>query len=700
MKIRGSIFFSIIVLGVFVAATYFPKVDATDKEKVILQTLVTRLNKYHYNPQKINDDFSEKVFDYYLDNIDNARRWLTQDDVNKLRLFRSEIDDEILNGQLDFFDLSLEILEKGITKTQQYYQEVLSQPFDFTKDEKIELDGKKRGFAKNDEALKEYWNHYMKYQVMIRLEQKLEDQKKLREDEEAKSYEALEKEARDKVLEIYNDWFARMKKTKRANRLSNYLNSITGIYDPHTTYFTPVAKKEFDLQISGQYEGIGARLQEDGDYTKVTEVMVGGPAWKGKELEANDKILKVGQGDEEPKDVVGMSSSDVVQYIRGKKGTEVRLTVEKVDGTVQVVSIIRDVIVLEERFAKSLIIDVPNSNETIGLISLPSFYGGFSNSRNGRSCSEDVKAEIKKLKKENVDGIILDLRNNPGGLLDEVVKMSGFFIEEGPIVQIKQKSRAPEVRGDKDKSVIWEGPLAIMVNSFSASASEILAAALQDYKRAVVVGSKSTYGKGSVQIPIDLDRTIAGLDDLKPLGQVKTTIQKYYRVDGGSVQLEGVVPDIVLPDNYYFIETGEKDQKYPLGHTKIDPVDYNQNVYLIDNLEALKSSSSARISNNEIFQKILDNAQRLKDQSELSNMSLNLEDFQAYTLDVEERSKKFDELFKEPFNKGIRNLKADLEKIDGDEKSKARNEDWQKTLSKDVYLSETLNILHDMIISH
>ena len=694
MNVRGSLFFSLVLAGVFFVVTYFPKVNNAEREAVIMRTVLSGLNRYHYDPQQINDKFSEKSFDLYLENIDGSKRFFTQEDIDKLRTYRKKLDDQAKEGSFEFFDLSLSLLEQRMDLVQGFYREILSEPFDFEKEETIINDSDQRTYANDDAELKEYWRKYLKYRVMMRLNQNLKNQEGL-DEAEVKSLEVLESEAREKELSFNDDLFKRLSKLKRTDRLSMYINAMTDVFDPHTDYYKPRDKEEFDIRFSGQYEGIGAKLLAEGDYTKVTEVMVGGPAWKGKELDENDLIMKVGQAEEEPVDIAGMGTDDVVELIRGKKGTEVRLTVKKVDGTIEVVSIIRDVIVLEEQYAKSLIID--NAPEKVGYIYLPAFYANFKDRNNGRFCSDDVANEIEKLKGEHVQGIILDLRDNGGGSLDEVVEMTGFFIEEGPVVQVKSRNKPASVREDSDEGVLWNGPLIVMVNSMSASASEILAAALQDYNRAIVVGSNSTYGKGTVQVFIDLDRAIMGLDDMKPLGSVKTTIQKYYRVNGGSVQLKGVQPDIVLPDAYHYLKTGEKDHRYPMEWTEIQSAKYDQNVYEIAHKEQIKKNSEQRIANSEVFQQILVNAKRIEEQRNQSEYPLNLENYQAYVYDIEKKRKAFEDLFSEKLIEQIHNVAIDIPAIEEDEKTKARNEDWIKGVSKDVHLKETLMIMHDMI---
>ncbi len=695
MKLRGPIFFSVLLVTLLIAA-FYPKVDNQEKEALLMFSVLKIMGQLHFQPQAVDDNFSQKVFDLYLDRIDSGKRFLTQEDLRQLEKYKKELDDEALAGNFDFFDLSLELLNAGIDKTQGFYREILAQPFDLSKTESIELDSEKRDYPKNDAELKAFWEKYLKYEVVTRVADNLEAQKQVGEEGERKSVEQLEKEARESVMEAYDGWFDRLKKIKRSTRLGYYISTVTNIYDPHSDYLEPYDKQNFDLRMSGRLEGIGARLQQTGDYTKVASIVVGGPAWNGKELQENDLIIKVAQGDGEPKDVTGMQVEDVVQLIRGEKGTKVRLTVKRADGVIKEVSIIRDVVVFEETFAKSLILDGTTQDEKIGYIYLPSFYGDYEN-EDGRLCSKDIANEIAKLKKENVKGIILDLRNNGGGYLNEVVNMSGLFIEKGPIVQVKSRGREPEVWEDVDPKVQYDGPLAVMVNNFSASASEILAAALQDYGRAVIVGSKSTYGKGTVQRFWDLDRLVMGHDEIKPLGEVKLTIQKYYRVNGGSVQLRGVVPDVILPDNYQFVEIGEKDYEYPLAWTEIAPLKYQQNVFQVRNLDKIKTKSQKRISDNAAFQKIVEHAKMIEAQRDETSYPLNLEAFVKLSEKREVENKAFNELFKDVVNAGVKNITTDKEKINSNESSKARNEEFIKSVQRDVHIHETVNIIHDLI---
>lgn len=703
MKFRGPIFLSVVVAG-FLLVAFYPRkaAESAEKDAVLMKLLVSFLNELHFDPKTMDDTFSEKFYSLYLESLDPGKRFLTQEDTKKLEAYRLRLDDAINSGSSEFFDLSVSITEAALQKTQGYYRDILAQPFDFNVNDTYETDPEKRPFAKNDAELKEMWRKMLKYETLARIMDKEEGLKSAKSGEEAapSTPEAIEAEARKALLKSYDDWFNRLTKTKRSDRLSMYLNSFTHLYDPHTDFLEPADKQDFDLNISGRLEGIGARLQNVGDYTKVSEVVVGGPAWKGKELQENDLILKAAQGDNgEWVDFTGMLSNEVVTHIRGKKGTKVRLLVKKVDGSTKEINIIRDVVEFEESYVKSLILDGSTPEEKIGYVYLPKFYADFQRA-DGRFCAPDVARELEKLKEEKVSGVIIDLRNNGGGSLNDVVKMSGFFIESGPIVQVKSRTAQAEVNYDRNPAVQYGGPLVIMVNSFSASASEILAAALQDYGRAIIVGSKSTYGKGTVQRVFNLDQAISGYDEYKPLGDIKITLQKFYRINGGSTQLRGVTPDIVLPDTYHYLPVGEREEDYPLNWTEIAPVSYSQNAYKIKNLEEIKRRSKARIDQDPGFQKVLSQAKYIEAERKNSAVMLNIDQFRKDEAAEEKMAGDFRNAFKEVINKGVRNITVDEQKMKAspdNEKALARNKDFMEGVSKDIYIRETLRIMHDMI---
>lgn len=720
VKYRSSVFV-MLLLGILVLGAFYPKIDEQRREQVILDAVVRFIDEAHFDPQTVDDAFSEQAFKNYLNYIDPAKRFLTMQDVAKLKVHEKTLDDQVKARSFEYFDESLVLLEAGISKAEGIYNKVIKGDFDFSIEESLELDADKRDFASNDDELEDNWRKFIKYEILTRLDRKIEESKNdgkkegllesakesaeslkkisepAEEGEEVKSFEDLKKEAIEETKETFDDWFVRMSKVRRSDRFETFLNSMTHIQDPHSDYFSPRDKEAFDIRMGGKLEGIGARLQTDDEYTKVVSIVAGGPAWMGKELEVNDVIVQVTQKGEDPVDITGMRIDDVVSMIRGKKGTVVVLTVKKAEGgELQDIEIERDVVQLEEVFAKSVILDVPGEVKNIGYIKLPKFYSSFEQ-EDGNSSAVDVAKEIEKLNDEGVNGIILDLRNNGGGSLPDVIDMSGLFIESGPIVQVKSRGRTPRVYKDKDPKAHYDGPLVVMVNSVSASASEILAAALQDYKRAVIVGSGATFGKGTVQRFVDLDRAIRGNEDIKPLGQVKLTIQKYYRIDGGSTQLKGVTPDIILPDNYAVIDYGEREYDNAMEWTQIDPVTFEQGVYTVSNYKELAEKSKSRVLANERFEMVRSNAERIKKNRDVTSYPLSIEGYQTMMDTREKESEAFDDLYDEDLGTiQPRNLNADLEKINLDEKSIEKNKDWLSNLKKDFYLEEALRIIKDV----
>jgi carboxyl-terminal processing protease len=698
MKSRGPLLFSAILLVFALIAAVRPgTVPPEDAPSVILQTMLRTLSHYHYQPTEIDDAFSERVYTEYLNSVDGPRLFFTQEDVAALDQYRLLIDDQSKEGQYTFYEATQRRLDAALDKTQGWYEEILAEPFDLDAPGTFLDRDEKSGWAADDAELRQYWHDYLKRDVLNQIVNKREEMERDTTDATYPTLPEMEEEFRGKLLDRYRGWYKRMREMKPSIKRGQYLNAMTAVFDPHTSYFRPKDKESFDIRFSGQLEGIGATLQTDDEYTKVTSIVVGGPAWKGKDLKEDDLIMGVRQEDQtDYVDVKGMPLEDVVDKIRGKKGTLVELKVKKPDGAVEEIEIERDVIIIDETYAKSLIIEEEAQDHRVGYIYLPSFYANFQD-RNGRFSAKDVEQELKKLKEQDVDGIILDLRNNGGGSLRDVVDMTGFFIPEGPVVQVAGRGNKPEILRDKDRRVQYDGPLVVLVNQYSASASEILAAALQDYGRAVIVGSTSTFGKGTVQRFVDLDDAIRGFDEVKPLGTAKLTTQKFYRINGGSTQLRGVTPDIVLPDSRSLLQTGEKEQNAPLAWTEIAPADYGQDIYRIRNLDLLKQRSAERVDRNETFGRIEENAKRVKRQRDRDRFPLALTDFEELQRANRSEAEMYDDLFDDVVNPGVLNLQVDLEPILADESKSARNEDFKQSVKKDVYIREAVNIVEDLI---
>jgi len=687
-------------LLIFISIIVFASRGGTDDERreLLIQVVSFAIDKGHYDPGDINDDFSEKAFDSYINLLDYSKRFLIEEDIKAFSKYKREVDDAMINVDFEFFDLTVETLNKRENEAQTYYQDILSKPFDFEKDEKFEADGEKREFAASKKELKEFWRKSLKYEALTRIYDMEKDQEEAAEKSDTatiKSFSELEEEAREKLLKRYDDWFHRMDKLDENDRLSYYVNALVNVLDPHTQYFPPRDKENFDIRFSGQLEGIGAQLIQKNAYVEVTRIIPGSPSWKQGELEVGDFILKVAQEGEEPVDVVDMRLDDAVQLIRGKKGTKVTLSIKKMDGTLTDITLVRDVVVLEETYAKSAVFTDEETGAKYGYIKLPSFYVDFTKI-NGKNCFDDVKLEVSKLKDESVEGIVFDLRNNGGGSLEDVVKIAGLFIEEGPIVQSRGRNGQKRTLSDKDPRIQYDGPLVVMVNTISASASEIFAAAMQDYDRAIIVGGEHSYGKGTVQNFTELDRMVpkkpAGMTDL---GSLKMTVQKFYRINGGATQRKGVIPDIVFPDYYNYMDFGEKDLDYAMPWDEISALSYDKWTPTFD-MHYIVELSEKRIKQDELLTLVDENGKRLKDIRDHTNLNLQFDEYKNLLQAREEDSKKYKRIGKDTLDLNVNALAVDLTDIVADTSKKARSDAWLMELQKDIYLVEAYNVLKDI----
>lgn len=586
---------------------------------------------------------------------------------------------------------------KRIEEAKEIYKDVLSKPFDYSKDEMFETNYEHTDYVKNKAEMRERWRKQLKFSTLSNYDDLLEQERKAKAKDPAyvmKKDSEIEKEARESTLKSLNIYFEDFVDDQtREDWFAIYVNTIVEEFDPHTYYLAPKSKEDFDERMSGKLEGIGARLQKRMDYIKVIELISGGPAWRGKELEVEDLILKVKQEDEDlPVNIVGMRINDAIKYIKGPKGTKVTLTVKKVDGTIKDITITRDIIELAETYAKSAV--VKKDGMTFGVIDLPSFYVDFKDYKN-INAAKDVKAEIERLKKEGIEGLVLDLRNNGGGSLPAVVDMAGLFIEDGPVVQVRSTGQPKEVLKDRDKSISWDGPLVILVNEISASASEIMSAAMQDYKRAIIIGGKQTYGKGTVQNVINLNNMLRN-NTSGDLGALAVTTQKYYRINGGSVQLEGVKSDVNLPGRFSFIDVGEKDKDNPLPWDEIDPAEYKTWSGVFDFENAIKKSKM-RMSNNPQLKLIEENAKWVKSKIDETLVPLSFKKYKE-NLDLnEEEAKRFDALTNYTTNLTFDSTSYEKSLFQKDTTDlKEKRERWHESLSKDIYIEEALNVLEDL----
>ena len=683
--------------------SFLPKKESDpEKDKALLQLITFVIEKGHYDPKAIDDNFSKLLYKSYINGLDPSKRLFLQSDVDEFVKYETLLDDQILAKDLSFFDLTYNRLMLRTKESKSYYKEALEKPFDYTQNEELDTEYEKAPYTKTTAELKDRWRKQIKLSTLASLTDKLDfekkkdslsktDQKKLKkEDLEPKSFEKLEQETRENSLKSLDEVYTFMSDLTREDYFAIYLNSIAETFDPHTAYFAPEDKEKFDVSMSGKFFGIGARLQKKNDYTEITDLISGGPAWRGKQLEAGDVVMKVAQGNEEPVDIVGMRLDDVVKKIKGPKDTEVRLTVKKTDGSIKVISIIRDEVEIEETYAKSSIVE--KNGIKYGVIYLPKFYINFKNG-DDRDAAKDVKLEIERLKKAGVQGIVMDLRDNGGGSLSTVVDIAGMFIKEGPVVQVKAVNQAKEVLSDSDKSILWDGPLVVMINNFSASASEILAAAIQDYKRGIIVGSKHSFGKGTVQNVYELNRYIRN-SSFGDLGALKTTTQKFYRINGGSTQLKGVTSDVNMPDRFSYVEIGERDMDNAMPWDKIDAANYQP--WTIPNYDNIIAKSRARLKESAQFALIDDNAKWLSKRRDEHIYNLNLKKFEAEQKAIEQEIKKYKPITTYKNTLQFQSLPYEIAIMQKDTLLKEKRVRWHESLSKDAYVEEALNILDDM----
>lgn len=691
MKSKVKVIFSILVIAGMLYGFRMANEPDPEKDKILIGLVRYALKQGHYEPHQINDEFSQKVFDDFIDQLDPYKRFFLQGDIEEFEVYRNAIDDQIKSEDLGFYNVVLDRFLLRVEESKSFYKEILATPFDFEKDETYDVDYDKKPFARNQAELIKHWQSQLKWSTLSRLHEKIEMQEQMADtpDVSQKSFEELERESREMTEKNLDDIYIMMEDLDDTDWFSIFINTMTMQFDPHTNYFAPKDKKRFDISMAGKLEGIGARLQKKDDYTRVAELISGGPAWRGGELEVGDLILKVGQGDEPPTDIVGMRLDDAIEYIKGEKGTEVRLTVKKIDGSIKVISIIRDIVELEETFVKSSVVEL--DNRTFGVINLPKFYIDF-NERNFRNSATDMEQEIERLKEENVEGLLIDLRNNGGGSLKTAIEIAGLFISDGPVVQVKYRGEKPNIRSDKNKKIQWEGPLVVLVNELSASASEIFAAAMQDYNRAVIIGSKQSFGKGTVQNVLPLNNYFKYPKDL---GALKMTIQKFYRINGGSTQLEGVVSDIAMPDKYTYFEIGERDEKNPLDWDKIEPAEYTP-VDIYENFHAVVNNSKKRIQDNPHFIIIDENARWLKQGRDDTLVELNYEKYKAEIDKREEESKAFEDISLYESKLDFRSPNYEVALVDQDSILAKKREIWHKNLKKDIYMEEALNVLSEL----
>ena len=698
--------FKVLLVAVFVAIASCSfttkKFDNPEKDKLLIDLITYVLEKGHYSPKDMDDAFSRNIYKNFIDGVDPLKRYFLNSDIEEFKQYETAIDDQIKIKDVTFFKLVYTRLTERIAQIEKIYPRILELPFNYSIDEELNVDYDKITYPNNIKALENRWRKQLKFTTISNYYDLIEEngtnlnekytEGKSEDFENPKSLSEIEIEARENTKSSMSEYFDFVNDLESKDYFGIFLNTIVEEFDPHTNYFAPSDRDRFELQMSGKLEGIGARLQKKNDYIKIVEVISGGPAWRGEHVEVGDMIMKVRQESEkEAVSIIGMRLDDAVKLIKGPKGTKVILTIKRVDGSIEEEIIIRDVVEIEETYAKSALIKKEDKN--YGLIDLRQFYFDMQNYKE-RNAASDVKKEIIRLKKEGMEGLIIDLRGNGGGSLRTAVDMAGLFIKEGPIVQVASSGSKKEVLNDNDDEIVWNGPLVILVNELSASASEILAAAMQDYKRAIVVGSKQSYGKGTVQNLLDLNQWLRN-NEMGDMGSLKLTTQKFYRVNGGSTQLEGVKSDVVMADRYSYIDIGEKDYDNPLPYDKIEPANYevwNGNI----DFEKTISRSIERITKSQQLKLIDENAQWIKNRRDVTTVNLN---YESYKKDIESRideTKKFDSIDNYDNKLIYESLPFEIELMKQDSTLFEKRKRWHKSLGNDIYIEEGINILQDL----
>ena len=680
MKLRISIIITIITIAIFGFKLNSEKRSDPEKEKVLLEIVKYVVERGHYSSIQIDDDLSLKIYDDFINKLDPQKRFFTLIDIKELDRFKYKIDDQIKAYDLEFFEEIHDRYRSRIAEAKIFVEKAFENNFDFNDKEYIDLDIDSMPFSSDKNQLYERWRKQIKYSILDIISQK--------NSSDSVDDNEIMMNAISTVKKNTNDFFNYANEIERDDWFSVFLNSFVGQFDPHTFYFKPDDKEKFDVSISGNFDGIGARLSKADGNVKIVDVIIGGPVWKDKLLDVGDIILAVGQADQEPISIFGMKLDDSIKLIKGPAGTTVTLRIKKLDGQIKDVKIKRDVVELEETFAKSTLISKNSKN--YGYISLPKFYADFDNYKN-RNSANDVKNEIIKLKNNGIKGLILDLRNNGGGSLQTVVEMTGLFIEKGPVVQVKSIGNRKKILYDRDAQVYWNGPLVLLINEMSASASEIISAALQDYNRAIIIGSEKSFGKGTVQNIVDLNRFISNSD--YDMGAIKVTTDIFYRINGESVQLEGVESDIVIPDSYMYVFDGERDEKNPIKWDKIGPATYTKWQSYDEKFKYVTDQMNRKLNQNNIINDIYERANWIKSQQNINNIPLNLVEYKKYQKDQKLKASQFDKISKYENQLSFELLKTEKTFIQENKELLEERIKWHKNLSKDIFIDQAVNTL-------
>jgi carboxyl-terminal processing protease len=702
-------------------ADQLPELPPDAREGVLAEMTTVLLSDKHLLRRKLDDAVSKQSFPTYIEHLDGGKLLLLEEHVNALSKYADRMDDELREKNLVLARKGAALIASRRKVAARLVGELTAKPFDFNVPEEAETDAKKLAFCKTEGELRDRWRRMLKLQALERMhqmEQLLEAKNKPADKAAAEIDPAAEKtlgaipttsqgreeKARKEIATRYETRFVRLAAMDPLEPAELFLNAIAATYDPHTQYLAPAEKENFDIAISGTLEGIGAVLREQDHYIVVQELVPGGASWQQGKLEAGDLIIAVAQEGKPAVDVTDMPIDKVVKMIRGPKGTVVTLTVKKPEGNIATISIRRDVIKVEATYARGATLDLGPKDEPMGYVYLPGFYGDIGNGgkpRPGeRNATTDVRALLVEFQKRKLGGVIIDLRGNGGGLLSHARDISGLFIPRGPVVQTRDSSGKIGVLADPDPTVAFTGQVVVMVDRFSASAAEILAAALQDYGRAVIVGTGATHGKGTVQAVVELDRLLEspGKDSL---GVFKLTIEQYFRVTGSSVQWKGVSPDILLPDPASFVESGERALPHSIPWTSVNALPFTR-VNHGWQVNDLALASKRRITGNALFDKIDVFSKLVKARRDDTRESLDYKTYTAERKRDKEQSDAADPKLKD--QKPLFELSvvtdASTAAAPQDKKVREKLDSWKDELARDPWVAESLHVLADMAAKH
>lgn len=693
--------YALIAMGLILIPMIWLGAQVPQRTEILSHLVREGLSRWHYSGKQIDALTSRNAINEYIRFLDFGKRYLLSDDVALIQKMGQNLAGLLQSGDLSFVDSAAALVQKRMDEVWAFIDPLLKERQNLDQKDVFQFDSDKREYFTSVEEMQNYWRQFVRYRILLRMYEfwleehngqapkgSLPDQSDLLR---------LEEKSRKEVHKLFASYFKRIRDIQDEDRLGRFFNALLSVFDPHTAYFAPRDQEDFNIEMSGSFEGIGALLGERDDYVQVMQIIVGGPSWRDQRLEVGDKILKVGQGEEEPVDVAGIRVTDAVKLIRGKKGTKVVLIVKKPDGRVEKIDLLRDIVVVEETFARAALFSVKGEAAPMGYIYLPGFYNDFSG-KTKRNAADDVRQAVLQLKNAGMSGLVLDLRGNGGGSLDDAIRISGLFIDQGPVLQVKNRQQGVKVYTDPEAGSIYDGPMIVLIDAVSASASEIVAAALQDYRRAIVIGGKQTFGKGTVQIMLDLDEFLRdNLEKIKPLGALKMTVQTFYRVNGDTNQFKGVIPDIILPASNDYLKVGERYYDYPIKPQVIDPALYAPLKRGFD-LDRIKALSRERTASSHYFQQINGYIEILKKRQQNSTVSLEWSAFFAN----QENERSMIDRFKIP-DQEVRFSIAAMDTVsqaDGDRLARERKislDNWIKDLRGDAYVEEAMLVLRDIL---